>query len=94
MSTPSDDIEQTEADTAKLLGLSLDDMSYITPELLAQPARDFADLDDGELPPHEEHEAAPGLGFAGVVPNRVMFISEMQPGFVPGGLSNYVRCEL
>jgi hypothetical protein len=87
MSSTESDIEQIKANTAKLLDLTLDEVSYITPELLAQPVREISELDAAELPPHEEDES-PRLAVVGVVPNRIMFISEIQGGFVPGGLQN------
>ncbi len=97
MSSIGSDVEQIRAYTAQLLDLTLDEVEYITPELLAQPVRELSELDAHELPPYEElEEDHSRLGFAGVVPNRVMFISEIQGGFVPGGLQNityFANCD-
>jgi hypothetical protein len=93
MPTPADDIEQIKNDTAKLLGgLNLDEVSYITPDLLALPVKELKDLGSDELPAHEEHQESDTsrASLAGIVPNRIMFISEIQGGFVPGGLSNII----
>jgi hypothetical protein len=98
VSSTGSDFEQIKTYTAQLLDLTPDEVSYITPELLSQPVREISELDAPELPPHEELEEdhSSRLGFAGVVPNRIMYISEIQGGFVPGGLQNitfFANCD-
>jgi hypothetical protein len=78
------------------LGLSDDELEYLTPELQSMPARDIATLDAAELelldagaPPRDDDtlEALP--------PNRIWYVSEIEPGWRPPNRWNwtfFVNC--
>jgi hypothetical protein len=81
MPTNNEDLATVRSRTAELLGVSEDEVDYITPELSEMEVTDVMTMPStewGEV--YEATAAEEGLA-AAPVPNRIWFISEIQSGW-------------